>query len=101
MTEADFINAAAKALRNSTTPAMAATRMHTICRVAAKAWGMKPDIECALRSPEQSKAFGGGSNWYVCFEAGPHNWAVAVSEAANDKVIAEPYYGFDLSFYDV
>jgi hypothetical protein len=87
MTEQEFITAAADALRKANSPQNAARRIYVVCRKAAKAWGMKPDIECKV------------GRGYVNFEAGPYDWAVAVSQAANDKVWAEPYYGFDLYFY--
>lgn len=99
MTEAEFIQQAAEALRNVDTPAKAARAMHAVCKDAAKAWGMKPRIECALRTPLQSAKFGGSPFWYVGFEAGPYDWAVAASDVANDKVWAEPHYGFDMYFY--
>lgn len=99
MTEAEFVNAAAEALRKSTSPQNAARRIYGICRKAAKAWGMKPEIECSLASPLQAARSCGSPFWHVSFEAGPYDWAVEVSMAASPKVWAEPYYGFDLHFY--
>lgn len=103
MTEAEFIKAAARAISASTSPAMAAKRVHTICRVAAKAWGMKPDIEVALRKPGEPRCYGTDGTWYVSFEAGPYEWAVAASLNVDTKgkVLAEPYYSFDLCFSPV
>jgi hypothetical protein len=99
MTEAEFIQRAATALRTAATPQEAARGVYRACVAYAKAEGMKPEIECALRSPLQSARRGGSGHWYVNFEAGPHDWAVAVSMVSGDKVWAEPHYGFDLYFY--
>lgn len=63
-----------------------------ICEFA-KETGHNPDIECFMR-PE----YGG---WRVCYEAGPYSWAIVASEAlCQMRVFAEPYYSFDLVFYD-
>jgi len=99
MTEAEFIKEAAEALRSATSLQNAARKVYGVCRKAAKAWGMKPEIECNLSSPLQAARGGASPFWHVSFEAGPYDWAVAVSNAFNDKVWAEPYYGFDLHFY--
>ena len=99
MTEAEFVHAAAEALRSAKSTGEAARKIHAICREAATAWGMKPDIECSLRSPVKSAHAGDGAHWHVSFEAGPYDWAVEVSSISSPKVWAEPYYGFDLSFY--
>ena len=100
MTEAQFIKAAADAISKATSPSNAARRVYAVCRKAAEAWGMKPDIEVALRRPGEAKCYGTDQSWYVTFEAGPYEWAVAASLNVDTrgKVLAEPYYSFDLSF---
>lgn len=99
MTEAEFIEEVRAAMRKAPSPRDAAHRVHAVCRKAATAWGMKPDIEVSLRSPVASKAHGGQRNWHVSFEAGPHDWAVEASMGSGGKVWAEPYWGFDLYFH--
>lgn len=99
MTEAEFITAATEALRLSSSPQQAARAVYKTCVAYAKAEGMKPEIECALRSPLQAAKEGREAAWYVNFEAGPHDWAVDVSMSPSSKVWVEPYYGFDLYFY--
>jgi hypothetical protein len=39
----------------------------------------------------------------VAFEAGPYEWAIAASLSTDTKgkVLAEPYYSFDLCFSEV
>jgi hypothetical protein len=67
----------------------------------AKAEGMKPDIEVAIRAPGEPRHHDGIDCWSVCFEAGPYEWAIDASvHTPPNRVIAEPYYGFDLSFYN-
>lgn len=62
-------------------------------REFAKETGHNPDIECFMR-PEH-----GG--WRVSYESGPYAWAIVASEALCQlRVFAEPYYNFDLVFYD-
>lgn len=100
MTEQKFIELVAKMISSSKTPSGAAVKVYTICRIAAKAWGMKPDIEVQLRKPGELRCYGTDDSWYVSFEAGPHEWAVAASlnVSPKGKVLAEPYYSFDLCF---
>lgn len=49
--------------------------------------------------------------WCVCFEAGPHDWAIPVSHGSTAfmfetptrgimDVYMQPYYGFSLEFFD-
>jgi hypothetical protein len=100
MTEKEFIAAVAHAISNATAPHTAATGVYGICRDYAEACGMKPDIEVALREPGEPRCYGTDGSWYVSFEAGPYEWAVAASLNVDPKgdVLAEPYYSFDLCF---
>ena len=74
-----------------------------------------------VRSPEETKRFGFGSGWSVCWEEGPFGWALCASEGGslfdaefgtfskgpfpdgldNDKWYSSPYNGFVLNFYPV
>ena len=61
-----------------------------------KAYGQDPDCEVFIRTPEENDG-----KWYVCWEAGPFDWAVSASFAISGPWgYAEPYYGFDLTFYE-
>jgi len=74
----------------------AKTRAHAaynaLCKYAEDT-GHKAEIECFVRP-----AHGG---WHVSYEAGPYAWGIVASEAlCQVGVFAEPYYNFDLVFYD-
>jgi len=100
MKASEFRKIATRAIRTAATPQAAARAVHRVCVAYAKANGMKPEIECCLRSPLQSARKGGSGHWYVGFEAGPVDWAVNITiDGFGGKVWAEPYYGFDLYFY--
>lgn len=104
MTDNQFIFAVANAIRLAPNTAQAAANVYELCIAKAKADGMKPDIEVAIHRPDQERHHSEIHTWGVCFEAGPYDWAVDASiEAVSHgpcKVYAEPYYGFDLSFYE-
>ena len=103
MTEKEFIKAVANAISNAKTCEAAALNTYEVCCKAAEAWGMKPDIEVAIRKPGEPRHFPDPSCWMVCFEAGPYEWAVSASLSTDTKgkVLAEPYYSFDLCFSEV
>jgi hypothetical protein len=102
MTDTEFTKLVATAIKTALTPHAAALAVHGLCVAKAKAEGMKPDIEVAIHSPGRPRHHSQTNCWGVCFEAGPYEWAVDASlNALGGKVFAEPYYGFDLSFYDV
>lgn len=103
MTESEFIKRAAQAISIASTPRDAARRVYKVCVQAAKAWGMKPDIEVAIRKPGEPRHHSSTGCWSVVFEAGPYQWAVAASLNVDTKgkVLAEPYYSFDLCFSEV
>jgi len=102
MTDTEFTALVATAIKTAISPHAAALAVHALCRAKATADGMKPDIECAIQSPGQPRHHDQTNCWSVCFEAGPYDWAVDASlDAMTGRVIAEPYYGFDLSFYPV
>lgn len=101
MTDEQFIAAVATAIQTAINAQAAALAVHTLCIAKAKAEGMKPEIEVAIHSPGQERHHSHTNCWGVCFEAGPYDWAVDASiNVSRAKVWAEPYYGFDLSFYD-
>lgn len=102
MTDVEFIIRVSKAIETAISPHVAAVAVYDLCRAKATADGMKPDIECAIRAPGEPRHHDGINCWSVCFEAGPYDWAVDASiNAMGKKVFAEPYYGFDLSFFEV
>ncbi len=100
MTESEFIKAAAGAISNAANPEQAARDTYETCRKAAEAWGMKPEIEVSIRAPGERRHHDHINCWSVSFEAGPYEWAIAASLSVNTrgKVLAEPYYSFDLCF---
>lgn len=102
MRDTQFVALVATAIETAVSPHAAALAVHALCRAKATADGMKPDIECAIRAPGEPRHHEGIDCWSVCFEAGPYDWAVDASlNTMPRKVVAEPYYGFDLSFYEV
>lgn len=102
MTDTEFTTRVGTAIWTAITPHAAALAVHALCRAKATADGMKPDIECAIRAPGEPRHHDAIDCWSVCFEAGPYEWAIDASlHSPPNRVIAEPYYGFDLSFYEV
>jgi hypothetical protein len=101
MTDTKFTKLVTTAIQAAATPHAAALAVHALCVAKAKAEGMKPDIEVAIHRPGQDRHHPQSNCWGVCFEAGPYEWAIDASINVNpSKVLAEPYYSFDLSFYD-
>lgn len=100
MTEDKFIEAVGKAI-NAETPEKAAKAVYKLCCDAAKAWGMDPKIEVGIRAPGEPRHHSETGCWSVAFEAGPYQWAIAASLSVPlpSKVLAEPYYSFDLCLY--
>lgn len=100
MTDAEFTAQVTTAIENSITPHAAALAVFSLCCLKAKADGINPDIECAIHAPGEPRHHDSTGAWSVTFEAGPHDWAVDASiNVLSGRVYAEPYYGFDLSFY--
>ena len=81
----------------------AAKALHkALCKFAAEVYGQNPDIELFIDNPKQSAARGYGKNWRVCWESGPLAWGLLASltcEASDYSWHTEPYYTFDLCFY--
>ena len=101
MTDTEFINLVGTAIWTAHNAAAAALAVHALCVAKANAEGMKPDIEVAIRAPGEPSHHDGIDCWSVCFEAGTYEWAIDASvHIPLNRVIAEPYYGFDLSFYN-
>lgn len=88
-----FIRDCAAALQKATTAAKASSAIYKLCCAYAKACGMDPDYEVSR------ERIGKGVYW-VKFESGPHEWGIEVSMDGYSPVLAEPYWGFDLKFYD-
>mgnify|MGYP000987197211 CR=1 FL=1 len=71
-----------------------------LCEVA-KMWGMNPNREVHISSPEQEKARGNHPCWRVSWEAGPYEWAIPMSfQRTGPWGFTEPHYSFDLCFTD-
>jgi hypothetical protein len=101
MTDTEFTKLVATAIKTARNAHAAALAVHALCVAKAKAEGMKPDIEVAIHGPGQDRHHSQTNCWGVCFEAGPYEWAIDASiHSPLNRVIAEPYYGFDLSFYN-
>lgn len=81
----------------------AAKALHkALCKVSKEVFGQNPDIELFIHNPAQSAAHGFGNNWRVCWESGPFEWAISAScecRADDFSWHTEPYYSFDLCFY--
>jgi len=60
--------------------------------------GENPEIECFLVQPGH---WSDRHGWGACWESGPYQWACEASMViSGGGRLAEPYYGFDLCFYD-
>ena len=94
MEDRTFVKKCAEAIGAAKNAKAAAVAVHKICCDYAKAAGMKPSIEVAFRHK-------GEGHWYVGFEAGPYEWAVAATLMHSGPVLAEPYWSFDIDFYDI
>lgn len=90
---ADLAERVARAAAGKPTAKARAHAAHDVLRKFAEGVGHTPDIECFVRP-----AHGG---WHVSYEAGPYAWGIVASEAlCQVGIFAEPYYSFDLVFYD-
>lgn len=103
MTESKFIKAVAKAISEAKSCEQAALNTFEVCCKAAEAWGMNPGIEVGIKKPGEPRHHSDEGCWCVTFEAGPYEWAVTASLSIDTKgkVLAEPYYSFDLCFSEV
>jgi hypothetical protein len=75
----------------------AAKKLYAAIRKHASDLGMDPDSEVHLYPPHETKERGYGEFWWLTWEAGPYNWAVATF-VNGPWGHCEPYYGFDLQF---
>lgn len=90
-----------KALAGKVGPEAVAKAVYAVVKKKAAEYGMKPEIETFIWSPEQSAAKGYSKGWRVSWESGPYEWGLQASMAliGTPGVLAEPYYSFDLNFY--
>lgn len=102
MTDSDFIALVAAEISRAKTPATAARNAYRVCCAYADQQGMSLR-EVQLIKPWAPRCYGTDGSWYVSFEAGPYEWAVVASLNVDTKgkVLAEPYYNFDLCFSKV
>jgi hypothetical protein len=86
------------------TPAGAAKAFYKALLELQKGWGNSEEYarkETLLLTPERSEALGYGRCWRVMWESGPFEWAIPASfEAHGSGWYTEPYYSFDLGFYE-
>lgn len=104
------------------TPKTAAKKLYEFLRKKSQEMGQNSDKEIFLWSPTESKLRGQGSCWTVCWESGPFEWAVFLSNGgsmiagevgiynykspAEVKLLGskhwhtEPYFSFSLGFYE-
>ena len=77
------------------------TRAKTALTAACKAAGQDPAWEVHSWTPASDAQQ--GRCWGVSWEAGPYQWAIAASFLIMDLTgrLVEPYYSFDLCFYEV
>lgn len=85
-------------------PEQAAKTLYQHLRGEAERLGMKPDIEVGIYSPAERQDMS-GNNWWVMWEAGPHNWAITYTLDGRDRTyaknwFAETYWGFDIMFVE-
>lgn len=60
-----------------------------------------PSIETGLFSPERTLDYSGYHQWCVLWESGPYEWAIGASwQIRGPWGHTEPYYSFDLHFYE-
>lgn len=103
MTESQFIKAVGKAISKAKSCEAAALNVYEQCCKYAETVGMNPALEVGIKKPGEPRCHSDTGCWYVNFEAGPYEWAVAASLSVDTKgkVLAEPYYSFDLCFSEV
>ncbi len=102
------------------TPAGVAKNVHKYLQKQAESLGSDPK-NVMLWSPEKASEMGYGSGWQVVWEEGPYEWAFGVSAGESlyagetgiyggkpaidglidhPSVLAEPYNGHILSFFE-
>lgn len=102
----------AESVLAATTPRDAAKRLGAYLK------GIYGDADIKVWSPEETKYYGWGSGWSVCWEGGPYNWTINLTmggvinaeDAGFDKPgpfpnglhagkwLAEPYNHFVINF---
>jgi len=84
------------------TKAGAAKAFHKALAKTVKEFGMNPDVETFIKTPEESEKAGYGRGWTVSWESGPYEWAIDASWKVQNSPTwyTEPYYSFDLCFTD-
>lgn len=98
------VDACCDAVRKALKPGMngkkAAKAVYDALKPLVIAAGQKPEIELSMRGPADHHY--AGKCWLVCWEAGPYEWGIPASFAALEASgkLCEPYYSFDLCFYD-
>jgi len=82
------------------TAAGAAKAFHKALCKLAKASGANPDY-VFLWSPAETASRHMGECWKVCWEEGCFEWAIGTSDECRRPGVwhTEPYYSFDLGFY--
>lgn len=65
--------------------------------------GHKSEIEVAIFAPGERETV--DNAWWVMYEAGPHDWAIHYTLDAKRRTYGpgwhcEPYWGFDVAFYE-
>lgn len=77
----------------------AAKAVYKLLQAEAKAQGQL-DSEVRLIAPGEPSYLGEKDCWIVTWEAGPYEWAIPASfDIGGAWGHAEPYYNFDLMFY--
>jgi hypothetical protein len=83
------------------TPESAARALYEALKPHVVARGQNPETELSLLSPDQTAETGYGKSWWVIWEAGPWEWSIPASFALHgDGWWTEPYWGFDLQFFE-
>tara|TARA_A100001011_G_C13661588_1_gene575858 strand:+ start:111 stop:434 length:324 start_codon:yes stop_codon:yes gene_type:complete len=57
--------------------------------------------EVIIKSPKEDKFIGDQPCWWICWEGFIYDWAISASfQISGNWGYTEPYYGFDLCFWD-
>lgn len=80
----------------------AAKGLYEALKPVVRSFGQNPGTELALMSPKEAKEHNQVEGWWVIWEAGPFEWGIIASltDFHTADWWTEPYWGFDLIFYD-
>lgn len=88
-----------KTLKTYKTASGVAKAVYKIIQKECRDYGLNPQIETALMSPEESQRRGYGFNWSIAWESGPYDWTIvqAGKQSYDGAFYFEPYNSFVLT----